>query len=307
MAKISEDLLKQIQEEINRWGKKPGSLDELNRITAKVSNNYNQSPHPDFEGLSPHQMYILLNLPFSPECIVKFKTSSELAIVNLSPVIRICLLIINAIRTGNGLKLTKGGNLPRKIVNEIYDLDIYSEENRRHSYKRVLNELDYIPSAYTKALLKLSGVVIVRNNKLQLTGAGRRISENPVLLFQTLFTKFATNFNTGYLDRYESDTIGNVGILYAVYLLNLFGSERREASFYAQLYFKAFPDLIREINFFPFSTPEKSAYDCFIYRTFEKGLFLFGLVEIEYEGKDNFNRKMYIKASEIFNHIFKIG
>lgn len=31
-------------------------------------------------------------------------------------------------------------------------------------------------------------------------------------------------------------------------------------------------------------------YDCFTYRTFEKGLFLFGLVEIEYEEKGYFKQ-----------------
>jgi hypothetical protein len=228
-------------------------------------------------------------------------------IVASSPAIKICLLIINAIRAENGLKLTTGGKLPRKIVNEIYNLNIYAEINRTHTYKKVLNELDYLPAAFSNALMKLSCLVIVRKNKLQLTKTGKKVAEYPVLLFQTLFTTFATNFNKGYLDRYESNSIGNLGMLYTVYLLSLFGKKQREASFYAQLYLKAFPVLINEIKFHPFSTPEESAYDCFIYRTFNKGLLLFGLVEIEYEGKDYLDRKIYIKTSEIFHHVFKIA
>jgi hypothetical protein len=306
MSKISDDLIQQIQDEINRGSKVPVSLDELNKIAASVTNKYNQSPNPVFEGLSPHQMYLLLHKPFSPECIVRFKTSTEAEIIALSPVIRVSLLIINAIRAENGLKLTSGGKLPRKIVNEIYNLNIYTEKNRTHSYKRVFNELDYLPSAITNALVKLSGGVITRKNKLRLTRAGKKIAEDPGLLFQTLFTTFATYFNKRYLDRYESDNIGNLGTLYTIYLLSLFGSERREATFYAQLYFKAFPALINEINFYPFSTPEKTAYDCYIYRTFDKGLLLFGLVEIEYEGKDYLDRKTFIKTSGIFHHVFKI-
>lgn len=307
MSKISDDLIKQIQDEIDRRGEIPGSLDELNKIAAAVTDKYNQSPNPDFQGLSPHQMYRLLHKPFSPECIVKFETSTETEIAATSPVIRICLLIINAIRAQNGLTLTKGGKLPRKIVNEIYNLNIYKEENRRQFYKRVLNELDYLPSAITNALMKLSGVVIIRKNKLQLSSAGKKVAENPVLLFQILFTTFSTNFNKGYIDGYESESIGNLGTLYSVYLLSLFGKERREASFYAQIYFKAFPALINEIKSYTFSTPEKTACDCYIYRTFDKGLLLFGLIEIEYEGTDFLTRKMYIKVSDIFHHIFKIA
>ncbi len=306
MSKISDDLIKQIQDEINRRDQMPDSLDELNKIAASVSNKYNQSPNADFERLSPYQMNILLYKPFSPECIVRYKSSSETEIIASSPVVEICLLIINVILAENGLRLTAGGKLPRKIVNEIYNLNIYSKENRTISYKKVLNELDYLPAAYSNALIKLSGVVIIRKNKLQLTKSGKEVTKNPVFLFQTLFTTFATNFNQGYLDRYESNSIGNVGTIYMVYLLSLFGKKQREASFYAQLYFKAFPALINEIIFHPFSTPEKSAYDCFIYRTFEKGLFLFGLVEIEYEGKDYHDRKVFIKTRDIFHHVFKI-
>lgn len=307
MAKISDDILKQIQDEIDRRGEIPGSLDELNKIAASVTDKYNQSPNPDFEGLSPHQMFLLLNKQFSPECIVRFNNAIEKEVAASSPVIKICTLIIDAVRAENGLKLTPGGKLPRKIVNEIYNLNIYSENNITDHNKGTLNELDYVPAAITNALMKLSGLVMIRKNRLQLTKAGKSLEGNSEMLFQSLFATFATNFNKGYLDRYESDRIGNLGTLYTVYLLILFGKKLKEASFYAQLYFKAFPELIKEITFHPFSTPEKSAYDCFIYRTFNKGLLLFGLVEIEYEGKDYLNRKMYIKASEIFHHIFKIA
>jgi hypothetical protein len=82
----------------------------------------------------------------------------------------------------------------------------------------VLNELDFLPAAFTNALMKLSKT-------------GKDLTENPVLLFQTLFTTFASNFNKGYLDGYESDNIGKLGTLYTVYLLHLFGQKQREAFF----------------------------------------------------------------------------
>lgn len=306
MSKISDDLLKRIQAEINRRGEVPDSIDELNKISATVTDKYNKTPNSEFEGLSPHQMYILLHKPFSHECIVKLVTSTGINVTETSPVVRISSLIINAIQAQNGLALTKGGNLPRKIVDAIYNLNIYSQYHTADHYKRTLNELDFVPAAIPNALLKLSDLVIIRKNKLHLTKTGKCAAVNHMMLFESLFTAFSTRFNKGYLDRYESDAIGNLGTLYTIYLLNLFGKTRLEASFYARLYFKAFPELINEVTSYPFSTPEKSAYDCFLYRTFEKGLFLFGLVEIEYEGKDYFNRKMYIKTSDLFNHIIKI-
>ena len=308
MSKISENLIKQIQDEINRRGGISGSLDELNKIAGEVSLKYNQSPHPDFEGLSPHQMHILLDKQFSAESIVKFNTEADADILASSPFIRICLIITDAIKTENGLKLTTGGNLPRKIVKEIFNVPVYTEKNIIYPYrKKALNELDYLPAAFAHPLLKLSGVIVKRNNKLLLTREGKKIAENPLMLFQNVFKAFARNFNKGYLDGFESDTIGNLGTLYIVYLLNRYGSERREASFYSQLYFKAFPDLRSEITHVSFSNPEKLAYDCFVYRMFNKGFLLFGLVEIEYEGTDYINRKMFIQTTKLFHQVFKIS
>ena len=117
---------------------------------------------------------------------------------------------------------------------------------------------------------------------------------------------FATSFHKGYLDGYESDAIGNTGTLYVIYLLHRFERAQREASFYASLYYKAFPDLISAIPPSSFSNPETMAYDCFIYRIFDKGLFLFGLVDIEFTGGNYIDRKLVVKTTEAFHQVFKI-
>ena len=305
ISKFSDDILKQIQAEIDRRGEMPGSLDELNKIASEVTDKYNKAAVPDFEGLSPHRMFSILNRPFSGECPVTFNPSVNPAILASIPVIRVCLLIIDAIRAENGLKLTPKGNLPRKIVNEIFSLNLYTKTNSKYLPTKVLNEDEFIPAAYTRALMKLAGLVTIRKNKLLLTKTGREPFD-PVLLFRSLFTMFETDFHKGYLDGYESGAIGNTGALYVIYLLHRYGHEQREASFYASLYFKAFPDLISAIQPSPFSNQETMAYECFIYRTFDKGFFLFGLVDIEYKGKNYSDRKMYIKITEAFHQVFKI-
>jgi len=48
-----------------------GDLRDFN--AAAVTNKYNHSADRDFEGLSPHQMNMILNKPFSPDCPVKYK------------------------------------------------------------------------------------------------------------------------------------------------------------------------------------------------------------------------------------------
>ncbi len=114
MAKFSDDILKQIQAEIDRKGELPGSLEELNKIASSVMDKYNNAEVPDFEGLSPHNMFLLLNKPFSGGSPVTFNPSVNPAILASVPVIRVASLIMEAIRAENGLKLTPKGNLPRK-------------------------------------------------------------------------------------------------------------------------------------------------------------------------------------------------
>jgi hypothetical protein len=305
MLKSSEDILKQIQAEIDRRGELPGSLEELNKIASEVVHKFNNAEVPDFEGLSPHRMSLIMNKPFSDESPIKFNPSVNPALLTSLPVIRVCSLIMETIRAENGLKLTPKGNLPRKIVSEIFGLNLFTKTNSKHLLTKALNEDDFVPAAYTRALMKLAGLVMIRKNKLLLTKAGMG-SYDPVLLFHKLFIKYETDFHKGYLDGYESGSIGNIGGPYVIYLLHLYGHEQREASFYASLYFKAFPDLIRSIPPSPYTEQEKMAYGCYIYRTFDKGLFLFGLVDIEYKGGNYSDRKMYIKTTEAFHQVFKI-
>jgi hypothetical protein len=305
MSKFSDDILKQIQAEIDRKGELPGSLDELNSIASKVMQNINNAEVPGFEGLSPNRMFMILNKPFSAESPITFNPDINPAILNPTPVIQVCSLIMDAIRAEKQLNLTQKGNLPRKIVDEIFHLNLYSKTNSKHLPLKVLNEDEFIPAAYTRALMKLAGLVMIRKNKLLLTKAGM-ISPDPALLFRKLFKAYETELHKGYLDRYLSGAIGNTGSLFIIYLLHRYGHEQREASFYASLYFRAFPDLIRSIQPTSFSDQEDMAYECYIYRTFEKGLFLFGLVDIEYKGEHYADRKMYVKATQAFYKVFII-
>ena len=101
---------------------------------------------------------------------------------------------------------------------------------------------------------------------------------------------------------FGSENIGNVAPLYIIYLLKRYGSERKEASFYASLYFKAFPDLVNDYVQEPYHGAN-DAHHCYIYRTFDKGLFMFGLVDIEYEGKI-MDKKQYITSSALYRQLF---
>ncbi len=302
MAKLSDEIMRLIQAEIDLKGSEGNSIEDLNQIAGKVMEQHNREAIQDFEGLSPHQMFLLMNKPFSPECPVIFKTSQQLDLIETTPIMQGCSLLIKKIGTEkNGIKLTPKGNLPRKIVNEIYQLNLYNKVNTAYPQLKPLDETDSVPAAYSRTLMQLAGLVKVRSNKLILTKTGLASSDS-FSLFRTLFTVYLTKFHKGYLDGFSSENIGNVAPLYIIYLLKRYGSERKEASFYASLYFKAFPDLVNDVQD-PYHGVN-DAHHCYIYRTFDKGLFMFGLADIEYEGIKFMDKKQYIRSSALYRQLF---
>lgn len=306
MLKMSEEILKQIEAEIRRRGGNLTSIDELNKIAAEVTSRQNRRANTDFEGLSPEQMHLLLNNPFSDRCSVRFKKVPETDPLLESPIMIACKTILFNIDSGRGLKLTQKGNLPRKVVSQIYDLPLLPKEDYILKPATVPNELDYFPAAMAHALLKLSKLVKTRNNALHFTMEGKKCMHDNWLMFKLLFRTFITNYNKGYFDYYGENNIGNLGLLFVIYLLDKFGDKQQESKFYAGLYFKAFPDLIQEVSHIRYSSSELVAADCFEHRVFTRGLSMLGLIEMQTLQGKNFREKYLIKISPLFHKVFEI-
>jgi hypothetical protein len=304
MEQSKNEIAKLIQAEIDRKGGEVGSVDELNKIAVEIIERHNQDAFQDFEGLSPQQMHLLMNTPFSPGCPVVYKQHPKPEVINNTPVMRVCSVLIRAMSEGDGIKLTPKGYLPRKIVGEIFSLNLYQKSSSRYPIEpKPFDEIDYVPAAYTRGLMQLAGFTKVRNNKLTMTKAGLAATKDPVMLFQRLFTAFMAEFHKGYLDGFQSDHIGNIGALYIIYLLKRYGLERREAGFYVSRYFIAFPNLLNDHQ--PgMNNPLGHCHDCYSYRIFDKGMLLFGLADLVYEGVRFHDQKLYIQATEVFHEVF---
>lgn len=306
MLNISEEILKQIEAEIRRRGGNIGSIDELNKIAAEVTSRQNSKANPDFEGLSPEQMNLLLNHPFSDKCCVGFKKVTGTVPLLESPIMIACKTILSNIDSVRGLKLTQKGNLPRKVVSQIYDLPPLPGKDHWNKPATVPNELDYFPAAMAHALLTLSKVVKTRKNELHFTMDGKKCMNDNWLMFQLLFRTFTSNYNKGYLDYYGEHNIGNLGLLFVIYLLDKFGDKKQESKFYARLYFKAFPGLIQEVSHIRYSSSELVAADCFEHRVFTHGLLMFGLIERQALKRKDVRFNYQIKVSPLFHKVFEL-
>ena len=80
----------------------------------------------------------------------------------------------------------------------------------------------------------------------------------------------------GIFDGYQNESIGQFGWWYSLFLIREYGNITRNAKFYAEKYFEAYPYLLTERLFVG---SIDSNYLCYSVRTFERFLDYFGFTE----------------------------
>ena len=114
---------------------------------------------------------------------------------------------------------------------------------------------------------------------------------------------FTCQYNFAYFDGYENETIGQLANGFSLILVSKYGNQKRSYRFFADKYFKAFPDLLKndDLNYFP---TEKSSAQCYSLRTFERYMLYFGLIEIEQTKYPE--QEIYILKSPLFDRVIEI-
>ena len=238
----------------------------------------------DFDGLSPAQMHMLMYSLFDDESAITFNqlTNQEYTEVPLFNVFKVLAQTIDA---QDGIKLTATGNLPPKIVKEIYAQGLLLEPYLEKGLIKLRTEPDSLSIRLSRILLDLAGLTKIRKKKLSLTKKGQKlITGGNSPLFTALLATFCNKFNWSFFDGFGADTVGRTGFEYTLYLLSKYGNEQRDTSFYSEKHLIAFPDLIRMFEYQTYSTPAGIFHSCYSVRTFERCLKLLGLVDIEFQG-----------------------
>jgi hypothetical protein len=147
----------------------------------------------------------------------------------------------------------------------------------------------------TNILCQISGLIKKRKNVISLTHNGEAALETGNVL-STILSAFVSKFNWAYYDFYENDDIGRIGAYFSIYLLDKYGNEKRETSFYANKYFRAFFREYIGINTEP--------HHIYSLRTFDRFLAYFGFLE---EYKENDDTIKYVKKTELFDRYIEIN
>jgi hypothetical protein len=277
--KGSDEIMAMIQNEVDRLGRIP-TVDELNKIAARVVGQANRMPIADAEGLSPDQLQGLLYSLFEDQSPVKLNQSIADDKASSSPLVLLCIALLQEIENAGHLKLTATGALPLKLVIYLYEKKFLTEDDIERGRVKIRTEKHAETVHLAHILCELAGLVKLRKGKISMTAKGKSLTKNPAALLIELFKTFFLKFNWAYFDGYESEHAAQFGAGFTLFLLHKYGRELRKSDFYASLFIKAFPMVLNEFKNRPYSSPESGFTNCYVLRTFQRGLYWFGLVEV---------------------------
>jgi hypothetical protein len=278
-------------------------LEELQKHLDQYMREQNKRPLPDFEGYSPAEMHEILHFVFDEGGPLRLQQLNAEEYLKI-PLLNQTKYLARLIEAAGEIKLTKQGFLPTSLVADIYDKGFIKDKYLDRRRIKQLKEADVLSITLSRLLLTISGLIKKRSNKLSLTKAGQKTIQSDDALGRLMIKTYGKKFNWAYFDGYGENGIGQIGFGFSLILLSKYGHEWQSDRFYAQKYFKAFPDLLN-IPIPPYSDSIDHCESCYSYRFFENFMTFFGLVEIKYEG-ESWKKTLSVLKTPLFDQLIKV-
>lgn len=235
---------------------------------------------------------------FGPDSPIQLQKLSD-DVFQQIPILNLIKNLGKLIKDEGSIKLTAKGFLPTKIVAELYRQGFYKDEIIERFHKKLYKETDSNSIHLTRILMELAGLAKKSKGKLSLTKSGEKILQDNDKLAHLILTNYVNKLNWAYFDGYRENNIGQLGFGFSLILIFIYGKEKKLETFYAEKYFKAFPQLLHGIT--PvYCTAMEYASNCYASRTFSRFLSFFGLIHITPESASIF-AKDYISKTPLFD------
>jgi hypothetical protein len=277
-------------------GRQFNTLEEVQAFAEQHMQQRNRQPLDDFHGLSPEQMYQMLNFPFTSPQLVRFPEVLNTA--PAAPLLTLFSLLVDAIGE-QGLKPTAKGNLPRQFCREAalayWDEETYRERTR---YGGINKEDDFTDLHITRMVAELSGMVRKYKGRFILSRDCRKLLAGHGLaaIYPKLFRTYVQQFNWSYRDRYPELRFIQSAFLFTLYLLMRYGDTWRPHTFYEDSFLHAFPAVLDEIPPSPVMTREEEIRNCYTWRTLVNFSGFLGLAAVEPVSEERFSHQYRVKA-----------
>lgn len=243
--------------------------------------------------------------PYKKDSPLQITTSLEKEAVKDLPFIRFCMQFLKGMLPSKSYKLTKTGNLIRKVLHQLYDYRIYTDEYIDDGTRKIMQEEDFYQAHLAHTLLKMGGVVRKQHNKLLITKKGEKLMEDEGKLYLQLLKAYTTKFNWSYMS-YDPESVAQLGWAYTMFNLIKHGKEERRVEVYAEAYLQIFPNQLKEFTG-TYSAPKEQFLACFRNRFFGTFNNIFGFAEVEtVEGKYKTQIISSVKKSLLADIVFSI-
>ena len=259
-AGTSETLRKALE------GRQFNSLEEAQAFLDQITQQQNRRQLDEFHGLSPEQMYQILNFPFSSPGLVRFK--DVLHAKPVAPILTLFELLTDAIGE-QGLKPTAKGNLPRNFCREAalvyWDEQRYQEKTR---YGGINREEDFDDLHITRLVAELAGLIRKYKGRFILSRDCRRLlaGDGTATIYPKLFRAYVEQFNWAYRDGYPELRFMQSAFLFTLYLLTCYGDAWRPQVFYEDAFLGAFPRLLDEVPPSQVISPDETVRRAYTWR-----------------------------------------
>ncbi len=222
------------------------SLEEAQEFLDQIAQQQNRRPLDEFHGLSPEQMYQMLNFPFTSQGLVSFPEA--LPANSGAPILTLFELLTDAIGE-QGLKPTAKGNLPRNFCRETaltyFGKRKYQERTR---FVGINQEEDFDDLHVTRLVAELAGLIRKYKGRFILSRDCRRLltGGDTTAIYPKLFRTYVEQFNWAYRDGHPELQFMQSAFLFTLYLLTHYGDAWRPQVFYEDAFLGAFPWLLDE-------------------------------------------------------------
>jgi len=283
------------------------SLPQLNKLMAEFQQKINNTPNADFDGISPLQMNVLLQEPFSAYALLQFNKAMVQHMEQV-PLFQLLELLLAEIQDAGKLKLTAKGNLPVRVCELLFSQQLIKWPYMEYVSRVREEDVPYLGPL--KLYLIDQGIVKKRDNALSLTKNGEKMmEENQTERFKSLFFFFARRFHWGNFYRMEDNgKCGQLGWAYSLVLLSKYGDKARDSEFYSLKLMQAFEKEMLDHS----ETKEQqdniqTYHRAYAIRFFESFASWFGLVNIERKRNLHlsFFDQMIVSKSILFDQLFE--
>lgn len=254
-----------------------------------------------FEGLNTEELNCLISDPLNVISPLKFY-NLKLEDLNKIPILKQVKIFGEIIERNKEIKLTTRGNLPIKIVKELYEKGPIKDEFVESGISKIYKEEDCKIVHLTHLISQLIPIIKKNNNKISLSKNGDKLLNNDIELYPKLLNTLAQKFNLGYFDGFECENTGQIGLLFTLYLINKYGDKEQTPKFYCNKYKNIFPELYDQYIDFAGRSKEESFESCYSLRSFERSLNYFGIIEIKKEPMSNIKS---IRKTNLFDKVVK--